>query len=154
MNPGGFDYEGWLYRKGITATASVKAAQRCEDPAWMPVLKARQALTERLQHWLGDHPSRAMIAALTVGDDSGFFRCRVGSVSSHRHQSPGGDFRFSNVAIIAGFVFLLVRWSWPLSSALTKPLAGAESSDGRGGDGGLVVRHARRLGFARAARGP
>ncbi|MGH8504490.1 MAG: DNA internalization-related competence protein ComEC/Rec2 [Stenotrophobium sp.] len=30
FNPGGFDYEGWLFRQGIGATATVRAAQPCE----------------------------------------------------------------------------------------------------------------------------
>ena len=30
LNPGGFDYEGWLFRQGIAATATVRAAQRCD----------------------------------------------------------------------------------------------------------------------------
>lgn len=72
LNPGAFDYEGWQYVRGIGATATVRTAEPCAATRAMPVLRARQALIDRLDAWLGAHPGKAMVAALTVGEDSGF----------------------------------------------------------------------------------
>lgn len=116
-NPRAFDYEGWLYRRGIGAVATVREGQPCATPRHLPVLRARQAVVDRLDAWLGDHRGRAIITALTVGEDSGFddadwdvFR-QTGT--SHLVAISG-----FNIAILAGLAFLLVRWSWPLSRRL------------------------------------
>nr|WP_293243971.1 DNA internalization-related competence protein ComEC/Rec2 [Panacagrimonas sp.] len=116
-NPRGFDYEGWLYRRGIGAVATVRDAARCDATRSMPVLRARQALVDAIDGWLATHPSRAMVSALTVGDDAGFsdaqwdvFR-RTGT--SHLVAISG-----FNIAILAAVAYVFVRWTWPLSRHL------------------------------------
>jgi competence protein ComEC len=116
-NPRAFDYEGWLYRRGIGAVATVREGTPCADERPMPVLRARQAIVDRIDAWLGAHPGRAMTVALTVGDDAGFsdadwdaFR-RTGT--SHLVAISG-----FNIAILAGLAFLLLRWTWPASMRL------------------------------------
>lgn len=119
FNPGAFDYEGWLYQHGVTATATVQDGARCSIERWQPLLALRQRVKDHLDGSLGLHPGKPMIAALTVGDDSGFsdpdwsvFR-QTGT--SHLVAISG-----FNVAIIAGLAFLLVRWTWPLSRWLAQ----------------------------------
>ncbi|WP_420465023.1 DNA internalization-related competence protein ComEC/Rec2 [Panacagrimonas sp.] len=121
FNPGTFDYEGWLYRNGVTAVATVRSGRRCEQLRWLPILRARQALMDRYDLWLADHPGKAMVAALSVGEDAGFsdrdwevFR-RTGT--SHLVAISG-----FNVAILAGLAFLVLRWTWPLSRRLSARL--------------------------------
>lgn len=120
-NPRAFDYEAWLYRRGIGAVATVRAGERCEAPRAMPILRARQALIDRLDTWLPAHPGRAMVAALTVGDDSGFTDAdwSVFRETGTSHLVAISGF---NVAILAGLAFLLVRWTWPLSTRLAAAL--------------------------------
>lgn len=142
FNPQGFDYEGWLYRRGVGALATVRGAERCDVERWMPVLRARQALVDRLDVWLSRHPSRAMVAALTVGDDSAFgdaqwdvFR-RTGT--SHLVAISG-----FNIAILAAVAYALVRWTWPLSRRLASRLpaqkAAAIAAAGAGLSYGLLA---------------
>lgn len=121
LNPGGFDYEGWLYRNGVGATATVREAQPCESSRALPVLRLRQQLVDRLDAWLGDHPGRAMVAALTVGDDSGF---RDADWAAFRETGTTHLVAISgfNVAIFAGVAFLLIRWTWPLLRRLAQRL--------------------------------
>lgn len=117
LNPGGFDYEGWLFRQRIGAVATVKEAERCGEAENHQLLRWRQQLVDSLHHWLPGEASVPMLAALTVGDQSGLtdaewevFR-RTGT--SHLVAISG-----FNIAIIAGFAFFVCRWLWSLSPPL------------------------------------
>ena len=120
-DPGAFDYEGWLHQRGIGASATVREGERCDVSRTQPVLRARQALIERLDGWLGEHPGKTLIAALTVGEDSGFSDAdwSVFRETGTSHLVAISGF---NVAIIAGLAYLLVRWTWPLSRTLAQRL--------------------------------
>ncbi|MGQ0530832.1 MAG: DNA internalization-related competence protein ComEC/Rec2, partial [Panacagrimonas sp.] len=117
LNPGAFDYEAWLYRRGIGATATVRSAERCDVARYLPILATRQRLIEKLDSWLGAHSGKAMIAALTVGDTSGF---RDADWTVFRETGTSHLVAISgfNVAILAGLAYLLLRWTWPLSMQL------------------------------------
>ncbi|MEK6805697.1 MAG: DNA internalization-related competence protein ComEC/Rec2 [Pseudomonadota bacterium] len=116
LNPGGFDYEGWLFRQGIGATASVRKAERCKAADGYPILRLRQHISDRLHGWIPDEADaqgRAMLAALTIGDTSGFtdtdwdaFR-----LTGTTHLVAISGF---NIAIVAGIAFFLLRWLWVL----------------------------------------
>jgi competence protein ComEC len=116
LNPGGFDYEGWLFRQGIGATATVREGQRCEARG-SAVLAARQRVAERIRAALPPGPAAGVLAAITVGDTSGIaaadwelFR-RTGTT----HLVAISGF---NIAIVAGVAFFLCRWAWALVPAL------------------------------------
>lgn len=139
LNPGAFDYEAWLFRQGISATATVRSAQPCEIPAWMPVLKLRQQLGDQLRSWLPDHPAQALVVALVTGDDGGLtdqdwerFR-RTGT--SHLVAISG-----FNIAIIAGVAFFLGRWLWALIPPLCRRLPAQRA--------GVIVAALLSLGYA------
>ncbi len=73
-NPGGFDYERWLFAKGIHATAYVRnsklnALQQANNalPDWRgKVSRVRLNVAERIAS-LSQHPLSALVVALTVG---------------------------------------------------------------------------------------
>jgi competence protein ComEC len=113
FNPAGFDYEGWLFRQGIGATATVCAGQRCELPARFPVQQLRQAIVERLDGWLPGHPAAPLAAALLVGDDS---RLRDADWDIFRQTGTTHLVVISgfNLGIVAGVAFFLGRWLWCL----------------------------------------
>jgi len=123
LNPGGFDYEAWLWRQDIGATATVRSATPCPEPVTqgMPLLRARQDLVARIDAWLPEHPGLALVLALGVGDDSRLvdrdweaFR-RTGTT----HLVAISGF---NIAIFAGAAYLLVRFLWALCPPLTRRL--------------------------------
>lgn len=119
-NPHGFDYEGWLFREGIGATATVRAAEPCADPGSQrfPVLRARQALWERLQAWLpADSPALALTAALTIGHDA---LLRDADWDAFRLTGTSHLVAISgfNLAIVAGFAWWWLRWAWSLVPVL------------------------------------
>ena len=78
QNPGGFDYERWLFSEGLGATASIRAWRPC---AAAEQLQLALSPARRLAIWRGElraallgvdeHPARAFAAALLVGDRSG-----------------------------------------------------------------------------------
>lgn len=113
FNPGGFDYEAWLFRQRIGAVASVREGERCAGRSASPWRLARQALIHHLQATLPGHPGLPLLAAITLGDDSGL-RAQDWSVfriTGTTHLVAVSGF---NVAIVGGIAFLLGRWLWSL----------------------------------------
>ena len=80
VNPQGFDYEGWLFERGIRATGYVRppyqmSATRLDAAVWRPgyaVEMLRERIRERFQTVLPDAPdqtnSAGILIALAIGD--------------------------------------------------------------------------------------
>jgi competence protein ComEC len=72
-NPFGFDYELWLWERGVQATAYVRigardaAPQRLEQTWTHPVALLRQSVRERIVAALPQRQVAGMVAALVVG---------------------------------------------------------------------------------------
>lgn len=121
QNPDGFDYEGWLFRQGIGANAIVRAAARCEAAGFFPVLHLRQHIRNRIEASLSPSPARAVLIALVLGDSGGL---RDADWSAFRLTGTSHLVAISgfNLAIIAGFMFFLLRWLWAVSPQLSNRL--------------------------------
>lgn len=119
QNPKGFDYEGWLFRQGVGANATVRAAERCDAAGWYPVLRLRQGIRERLQAALPASPARAVLTALVLGDASGL---RDADWDAFRLTGTSHLVAISgfNLAIVAGFAFFVLRWGWGAWPVLTR----------------------------------
>ncbi len=130
-NPGGFDYEGWLFRHAIRATGYVRAspAARRLAPArghWSE--RWRAALARDQAAALGEAPQAGLLRALAVGARDGVSRAdwtvlrRTGT--SHLLAISG-----LHIGLVVGLVFLLVRrlwgFAWRLPLWLPAPSAGA-----------------------------
>lgn len=116
-NPGGFDYERWLFVEGIGATGYVRTQP---EPELMEngsirtgLLVWRQHIAEQLGQILADSSSLPMIKALTIGDGDSLtpmqweiFR-KTGT--THLMVISG-----SHIGLVAGLVYLLVirLWAW------------------------------------------
>lgn len=113
LNPGGFDYEGWLFRRGIGATATVREAARCAEPVHDPVLAVRQGLVDAIRAALAGHAATALVVALAVGDSSGLAGADWDALrlTGTTHLIAISGF---NIAIVAGVAWFLGRWSWAL----------------------------------------
>jgi len=121
-NPGGFDYEAWLFRQGIGATATVRSGEPCRQPAsGHRLLRLRQGFADSLAAWLPGHPALPMVAALTLGDTSGLDEddWQAFRLTGTTHLVAISGF---NVAIVAGVVFWLARWLWSRSLSLSQRL--------------------------------
>ena len=115
LNPGGFDYERWLFSEGIAATGYVRPGPQPvllgRESAWHCIAVWRQNITDRLSVIADDSPSLGLIKALTIGDGSGItqqqwdvFR-KTGT--THLVVISG-----SHVGLIAGLVYFLVLKLW------------------------------------------
>ncbi len=79
-NPHGFDFELWLWERGVQATAYVRAGstdpepQRVEQTWTHPVALLRQSVRERIASHVAQRPFSGLIAALVVGDQNAIDR--------------------------------------------------------------------------------
>lgn len=75
LNPGGFDYEGWLFREGIGATGSIESLVPCAGPrapGWAGRLaRWRQQWRDQLLGHQPGGPGRGLAAALLFADRTG-----------------------------------------------------------------------------------
>jgi competence protein ComEC len=125
MNPGGFDYEGWLFRQGFRATGYVRpaAANHFVESRWYyyPIDRARQYLLERINIALLGSPQRGLVQALTLGKESGITSSqwqvleRTGTI--HLVSISG-----LHISLLAGMAYFLGRRLWSLRAANTLAL--------------------------------
>lgn len=117
FNPGGFDYERWLFLEGIGATGYVRTIPEPKlldrGTTEASLLVWRQHIAEQLEKVLANTSSLPLIKALTIGDGDSLsplqwdiFR-RTGT--THLMVISG-----SHIGLIAGLVYLLVirLWAW------------------------------------------
>ncbi len=123
MNPGGFDYERWLFTEGIGATGYVRPSPKPvllgRDSAWNSISVWRQSITDQLSSTLGNSPNLALIKALTIGDGNSItqeqwevFR-KTGT--THLVVISG-----SHIGLIAGLVYFLVLKLWARTGWLSQ----------------------------------
>jgi competence protein ComEC len=83
----GFDYELWLWERGVQAGAYVRAGSADPEPqrlaqTWLhPVAWLRQSVRERIASHIEQRPFAGLIAALVVGDQNAIDRWRITSKS-------------------------------------------------------------------------
>ncbi len=135
-NPGGMDYEGWLYRSGIRASGYIRQwdgnRQIKESPLNYFVHRIRQRIGERIEQLAGQSgPGIALFKALTIGDRSGLTaeQWQTYSKTGTNHLIAISGL---HIGIVAGWVFFLGRLFWSYSSWLTlrlpAPIAAAVMS--------------------------
>ena len=79
-NPFGFDYELWLWERGVQATGYVRAGANDAEPqrlkqTWIhPVALLRQGVRERIDAHVAQGPVAGLVAALVVGDQNAIDR--------------------------------------------------------------------------------
>jgi competence protein ComEC len=130
-NPGGFDYEGWLFQHRIRATGYVRARGINESVGvaqGYPVQRLRHVLRGRIQAVLVDSPVQGLLLALVIGD-----RGAISPAQWHWLQQTGTNHLMAisglHIGLVAGLAFLLGQWLWRVSGRgllwLPAPAAGA-----------------------------
>lgn len=130
-NPGGFDYEGWLYRNAIRATGYVRSHpenQRLEPSSRVPKVDTiREALRDRQQSALQGNPFSGLIRAVTLGDRSavsdGQWQVLRRTGTTHLLAISG-----LHIGLLAGMAFVIVRVAWSALPGLTQRIAATRAA--------------------------
>ena len=117
MDPGSFDYEGWLFFHGIGATGYVTQTEVQLPGIGYPLLRLRANLRQRIAAALAGDPYVGMVTALVTGDQSGIAedQWQVLQATSTVHLMAIAGL---HLGVVAGLLFLLVRWLWRRSAGL------------------------------------
>ena len=122
LNPHGFDYEAWLFERGIRATGYVRpqSAERIDARVWQPgyaVEMLREAIRDRFHAALPDAPYAGILIALAIGDqhaiDPGLWQTFARTGITHLMSISG-----LHVTMLAGLAYALVNWLWRRSARL------------------------------------
>ncbi|MBI5898077.1 MAG: DNA internalization-related competence protein ComEC/Rec2 [Rhodocyclales bacterium] len=123
LNPHGFDYEAWLFERGIRATGYVRpraAAERLAAWVWHPgyaVEMLREAIRERFRAVLPAAPYAGILIALAIGDQQAIapeLWQAFGRTGITHLMSISG----LHVTMLAGLAYALVNWLWRRSPRL------------------------------------
>jgi competence protein ComEC len=116
MNPGGFDYEGWLFQQRIQATGYVRHAEEnrllASDVMHYPLQRARQGLASEIGAQLKDPLFKGIITALAIGEREAITQPqwevlrKTGTV--HLVAISG-----LHIGLVAGMAFVIVQFLWP-----------------------------------------
>lgn len=115
MNPGGFDYEAWLYQQGIKATGSVRKDpdnRRLAAPDWHYAIgHLRQQVGLGLARAVPDSPYLGILTALVIGaqDSISALQWRVFTRTGTSHLVAISGL---NITLVAGLMAFLVRRVW------------------------------------------
>lgn len=121
-NPGGFDYEGWLFRNGVGASGYVRGARRCHHPEEHPLLALRARADRAIRRVLPHDPMRGIVLALTLGE-RGDITTRQWRVFRRTGTSHLVAISGLHVGLVSAVVFFLVRWLWALCPPLARRFA-------------------------------
>ncbi|MDX1251703.1 MAG: DNA internalization-related competence protein ComEC/Rec2 [Gammaproteobacteria bacterium] len=121
MNPGGFDYEGWLFRHDLRAVGYVRAEggnQRIATEArGYAIDRLRQRIAEGINVALPASPYAGIITALAIGEQRAISAAQwevfARTGTTHLVAISG-----SHITLVAGLLFFLARWSWSRAGTL------------------------------------
>jgi len=137
INPHGFDYEGWMFQRGVRALGTVRGTPELqEDQPWsgfgIAVARARHVLRERMQAALGKRRYGPVLIALALGDQAGVDAAdwQVFNRTGITHLVSISGMHVTMVAAMFGFVVLhgWRRLSWrgtALAERIPAQIAGA-----------------------------
>lgn len=114
LNPGGFDYEAWLFQNRLRATGYVvdsKDNARLRPAGRFNPESLRFALRERIRAALPSDPLGALIPALAVGDRSGLSDAQweALTVTGTNHLIAISGL---HIGLVAGLAYLLMLNAW------------------------------------------
>ena len=126
-NPGGFDYELWLWEQGVQATGYVRAGAKDVAPVrlgttWQyPVALARQTVRDAIYARIENRQQAGLIAALVVGDQAAIDRADwdVFRATGVAHLVSISGLHITMLAWGAGVV---VGWLWRRSGRLCRAM--------------------------------
>lgn len=130
MNPGGFDYEGWLFQKKIRATGYVRinvkkkqfAKKLADSVSGYGMLNLRQSLHDTLTNITSKNRYAGIIIALAMGE-----RTKITQPQWQIFRATGTSHLVAisglHIGLFAGFIFFIVQRLWPYFGSVALVLA-------------------------------
>ena len=130
MNPGSFDYEGWLYQKKIRATGYVRinykkkqfAKKLDNEASGYRILILRQNLYDSLKNITAKNKYAGILIALAMGERTGItqeqWQVFRATGTSHLVAISG-----LHIGLLAGFIFYITLRLWPYCGSAALRLA-------------------------------
>ncbi len=123
LNPGGFDYEKWLFTERITATGYIRKSpelnKKLADSPWWSINHLRQNIHQKIQQGVEDKTSAAVLSALVVA-----IRMKLDDTQWQQLQQTGTSHLVAisglHIAVVAGFAFLPILFIWGLFPSLNE----------------------------------
>ncbi len=122
LNPGGFDYEKWLFSKGIRATGYIvypDSAKRLSAEYWQhPINALREYLLSQIKTTLAGQPTTGLITALIVGTQNDITQEQwdiMSKTGTNHLMAIAGV----HIAFVSGFLYFIVKFLWRRSAYLT-----------------------------------
>lgn len=116
LNPGGFDYEQWLFTRGVGATGYIVShpQNRCLPPGTLGLVeRLRHRLDRALDLALSAYPHRGVIRALAVAEQRGIsdqeWEVLRATGTAHLVSISG-----LHITLVAGLAYVLGRGLWSL----------------------------------------
>jgi competence protein ComEC len=123
LNPHGFDYEAWLFERGIRATGYVRprpppsGSWRGSGSPGYAVEMLREAIRDRFRTVLPEAPYAGILVALVIGDQQAIapdlWQAFARTGITHLMSISG-----LHVTMLAGLAYALVNWLWRRSPRL------------------------------------
>lgn len=115
LNPGGFDYEKWLFARHIGATGYIRKAGQAKllttQAVWQNISVVRQGLLDLLAQQKISADSLALVKALTLGDRSSLstsqWQVLAQSGTAHLMAISG-----LHIGLVAGMIYWLAFQCW------------------------------------------
>ena len=131
MNPGGFDYEGWLFQQHIGATGYVRRPEQAHliaTASGNPTARIRASILDFIDTVLRDHAQRGTVSALAIG-----YRRSISKAQWSVLRSTGTNHLMAisglHIGLVAGGAFFSMLWLWSRSPRacvlMAAPRAGA-----------------------------
>ena len=127
LNPGGFDYEKWLFTERISATGYIRESpkdkvsqhKRLSESPWWSINRLRQSIHNKIQTSVENKTSAAILSALVVAVRTQFddeqWKLLQQTGTSHLVAISG-----LHIAVVAGFAFLPIMLIWGLFPRLNE----------------------------------
>jgi competence protein ComEC len=126
-NPGGFDYERWLFQQGVSATGYVTSGKRNHRLGGRsaPIIsRMRNFIAASLDALTQASPAVALIRAMTIGDRSAIIPAQwevLRSTGTSHLMAISG----LHISLVAGLAFWLISAVWSRLGALSETIPSA-----------------------------
>ena len=124
MNPGGFDYEKWLFTQRVIATGYIRKGDesyRIQYAPWWSINHIRELINQKIQNKVNDKTASAVLSALAVA-----VRNNLNETQWQLLQKTGTSHLIAisglHIAIVAGFAFFPVMLIWRIFPRLNEKI--------------------------------